>query len=221
MCLSLRLAPLAIKNLLNQTKANTIAHGATQQINERLEAVIADDVPLNLIPVPTRADYGKPRPVDEAPFQRVFDREVETNETALVMHSSGSTGLPKPVFLTHKNVLTHPVQGSGLKNFGALPLYHMYGLSVTLQAMYMGVTANLLSATLPLTAPNLVTAIEATGAKAIHVVPYALGLISESERGIEALRGASFVTACGARTPDELGDRLVAERVNIGVVFGT
>ncbi|KAK2603577.1 hypothetical protein QQS21_004257 [Conoideocrella luteorostrata] len=220
MCLSLRLAPLAIKNLLRETKCRVIAHGPTPQIAEVLEAVAAEE-PLMLSLVPNRAIYGLPRSDEDVPFRRFVDRERETDETALIMHSSGSTGLPKPVFLTHRNLLMHPLQGSGLKNFGALPLYHMYGLSVLLQGMYMGKTANLLSATLPLTTPNLVTAIEATGARAIHVVPYVLGLISASEQGLKCLQKAKYVTACGARTPDELGDHLIAEGVNFGVVFGT
>lgn len=168
-----------------------------------------------------RAQYGVPRPSNEKPFTREFDREVETNEVALVMHSSGSTGLPKPVFLTHKNVLTHPVQGAGMHNFGALPLYHMYGLSTTLQAMYMAKKANLPSATLPMTADNLMLAIEATQPEVFHAVPYALGLLTEHPRGMAYLKSAKIVTAAGARTPDELGDLLASEKVNIGVVFGT
>jgi acyl-CoA synthetase (AMP-forming)/AMP-acid ligase II len=155
------------------------------------------------------------------PFTREFDREVETNEIGLIMHSSGSTGLPKPVALSHKNVLTHPVQGAGMDNFGALPLYHMYGVSTTLQAMYMAKIANLPSATVPMTADTLTAAIEATQPDVIHAVPYALGLIAEHPRGLAYLKSAKIVTAAGARTPDELGDRLVKEGVNVGVVFGT
>lgn len=220
LCLSLRLAPVAIVNLLKQTDCITIAHGSTQNIAASMAAV-GTEWSINLVPVPPRSIYGTPRSLVELPFVRSFDRESETNKIALIMHSSGSTGLPKPVFLSHKNVLTHPVQGTGMDNFGALPLYHMYGLSTTLQAMYMGKTANLVSATLPMTADNLNTSIETIRPQVIHAVPYALGLIADHPRGVENLRAARIVTAAGARTPDDLGDRLVKGGVNFGVVFGT
>lgn len=53
------------------------------------------------------------------------------------------------------------------------------------------------------------------------MVPYALGLLAEKQRGVDVLKSCGVVTAAGARTPDELGDRLVKEGVNLGVVFGT
>ncbi|KAF3404524.1 Iterative polyketide synthase afoE [Talaromyces pinophilus] len=217
LCLSLRLAPVAIINLLKQTRCEIIVHGATTQIFTTISAV-SQERTLTGLPIPTRVQYGR----SEGPlFVREFDRETETDQIGLVMHSSGSTGLPKPVFLSHKNVLTHPVQGAGMNNFGALPLYHMYGLSTTLQAMYMAKIANLPSASVPMTADTLMRAIEATKPEIFHGVPYALGLLVEHPRGLEYLKSAKIVTAAGARTPDELGDRLVYEGVNIGVVFGT
>ena len=220
LCLSLRIPPVAIINLLKQTDCKTIACGDTQQIAATIAAV-SQERSLQTVLAPTRAQYGRARPSNELPFVRQFDRETENDEIALVIHSSGSTGLPKPVFLSHKNVLTHPVQGAGMNNFGALPLYHIYGLSTTLQAMYMGKIANLPSASLPMTPDTLMSAIEATQPEIFHAVPYALGLLVEHPRAMAYLKTAKIVTAAGARTPDELGDRMILENVNFGVVFGT
>ena len=217
--LSLRIPPVAIINLLKQTNCNIIAGGDTQQISDSIAAV-NEERPIQKVAIPTRAHYGRARPSKESPFMRHFDRETETDEIAIIMHSSGSTGLPKSVSLSHRNLLTHPVQGAGMNNFGALPLYHIYGLSTTLQAMYMRKTANLFSASLPMTGENLITAIEVTQPEIFHGVPYALGLLVEHERGMAYLKSAKTVTAAGARTPDELGERLIREKVNFGVVFG-
>lgn len=74
---------------------------------------------------------------------------------------------------------------------------------------------------MPLTADNLVAVVEKVRPQAVHVVPYALGLLAEKWRGVDGLESCKIVTAAGARTPDELGDRLVAEGINLGVVFGT
>ena len=82
-------------------------------------------------------------------------------------------------------------------------------------------TAYLYNVSLPLTADNLVAVVEKIRPEAVQVVPYVLGLIAEKEAGVQALKSCRLVTAAGARTPDELGDRLVKEGVNLGVVFGT
>jgi acyl-CoA synthetase (AMP-forming)/AMP-acid ligase II len=221
LCLSLRLAPVAIVNLLRATRCATIIYGRSAQMDSNLAAVAEEVSSLNLVAIPSSTTFRSNAPNKRKPFVRSFDRDTETNQIGLIMHSSGSTGLPKPVFLSHKAVLTHAVQGAGLNNFGALPLYHMYGLSTTFQAMYMGKTANLISATMPMTTDNLVRAVKAIQPEVIHAVPYALGLMVESEAGIDALKAAKIVTAAGARTPDELGDKLLAEGVEFGVVFGT
>ncbi|OAG01988.1 acetyl-CoA synthetase-like protein [Paraphaeosphaeria sporulosa] len=218
LCLSLRLAPIAIVNLLRQAGCSTMVHGYSQQIESMIQEV-AQEVSLQTLHTPGRKVYEIP--IKEPRFQRVYNRDEETNRVALVMHSSGSTGLPKPVFLSHKNVLCHPVQGAGVDNFGALPLYHMYGISTMLQAMYMRKIAYMFNQSLPMTADNLIAAIQAIRPQAIHTVPYALGLLAEQTRGVECLKACKFVTAASARTPDELGDRLVEAGVNLGVVYGT
>ena len=79
--------------------------------------------------------------------------------------------------------------------------------------------AYLYSTSLPLTADYLVTVIEAVRLEAVHIVTYALGVMAEKDRGVEALRTCEVVTAAGARTSDELGDRLVRVGINLGVVF--
>lgn len=108
-----------------------------------------------------------------------------------------------------------------MHNFGALPWYHAFGLGTALQTMCGGKTANLVSATVPMTAQNLVSAIGAIRPEVIHGVPYAFGLMAETEAGIQALKSAKLVAASGAPTPDELGNKLVAAGVNFGISFGS
>lgn len=216
--LSLRITPLAIINLLAKTHCFTIVHGHLPQLKSTLRKVNRD-YSIDSVGAPTRVDYDRPLS-GKAFFVREFDREEENKRIALIIHSSGSTGLPKPVMLSHKALLTHPTQGSGLHNFNALPWYHIYGVSTSLQAMWMRKTAYLYNTTLPLTADNLVSVMEAIRPEAVHCVPYTLGLLAEKQRGIEALKTCQVVTAAGARTPDELGDRLVRAGINLGVVFG-
>ncbi|KHO00638.1 4-coumarate-CoA ligase 2 [Metarhizium album ARSEF 1941] len=63
-------------------------------------------------------------------------------DLAYLVYSSGTTGLPKGVMLTHSNVVSNAYQASRLdaktlnwdsdKHLGVLPFFHIYGLSVTL-----------------------------------------------------------------------------------------
>ncbi len=64
--------------------------------------------------------------------------KVDTNDTATILFSSGSEGLPKGVELTHKNLMANIKQVSALLNFqdkdvmlNSLPIFHSFGLTVT------------------------------------------------------------------------------------------
>ncbi|KAI9745045.1 MAG: hypothetical protein M1818_001323 [Claussenomyces sp. TS43310] len=217
--LSLRIVPVAIINLLRKSNCYTIIHGHSPQIESTVRKV-NEELPVKLVGIIRRRGYDRP-PSDEPVFVRKYDREEENGRIALIVHSSGSTGLPKPVMLTHRALLTHPTQGAGMHNFNALPWYHLYGISTSLQAMWMRKTAHLYNISLPLTSDHLIAVLEAVQPEAVHSVPYVLGLLAEKQRGVNAMKACKLVTSAGARTPDELGDRLVREGINLGVVFGT
>lgn len=64
--------------------------------------------------------------------------EVNINDTATILFSSGSEGEPKGIELSHKNLLTNIKQVSELLNFrkddvilNSLPIFHSFGLTVT------------------------------------------------------------------------------------------
>ncbi|KAI1500483.1 hypothetical protein F5X99DRAFT_236607 [Biscogniauxia marginata] len=218
--MSIRLSEPACLSLLKRTECDTVLHGSTARINSTIAGITAAHRDLKLLPMLAREEFDRPGNSMEPFVRHITDKETEHTQLALLAHSSGSTGLPKPLALSHRSVLNNLFSGTGCKAFNALPWYHLHGLFTSTQAMYMRKTAHLFNAHLPLTADHLVSALKAVQPEICHTVPYALKLMAEREDGIEVLRRCKFVTSAGARTPDELGDRLVHQGVNFGVIFG-
>ncbi|KAI2466650.1 acetyl-CoA synthetase-like protein [Annulohypoxylon bovei var. microspora] len=218
--ISIRLNQPACLHLLGRVNCDAILYGTTVRINSTIAEIKEARPDLLLIQMPAREDFDRPGLPSE-PFQRpIPDGEEEHTQVTLMMHSSGSTGLPKPLFLSNRGLLASIVSGTGLKAFNALPWYHLHGLMTSMQAMWMRRPAHLFNAHLPLTADNLISALKSVQPEICHTVPYALKLMAERQDGVDILKRCKFVTSAGARTPDELGNRVVEAGVNLGVILG-
>ena len=51
----------------------------------------------------------------------------EATRTAVILHSSGSTGFPKPVYVTHYGLIANAAVSVPKTGFSALPLFHGFG----------------------------------------------------------------------------------------------
>ncbi|KAF7588262.1 hypothetical protein BBP40_005948 [Aspergillus hancockii] len=214
MMLSPRLSPAACVSLLDMVGCDTILYGQTPSIR----ATMGEILRLKLVacrPIIQRPSLDATQETELLVLHRSRNPEARKEKTALILHSSGSTGMPKPLYLSHKALMTHPMRGPGLTSFNSLPWYHLHGLSTALQAMYMRKTAYMWDASLPLTASSVTSALEAARPESVQGVPYVLQLLVDSPRGLDALRLCKLVTYGGAPCPDELGDRLVAEKAGL------
>jgi acyl-coenzyme A synthetase/AMP-(fatty) acid ligase len=216
--LSPRLPVNAIVNLLKDTNATIFLH-APQHVETASKT--AEELPLKLIPVLTRPQYDLPT---TQPFARLnVDPTKENLRKLIIMHSSGSTGLPKPIHYTHHRLLSTVRTAQYLTAFQSVPLFHAHGFVSFVQAIYTRKTLYFFNGHVPQTHQTIVDAIKGVkngGPEMVCTVPYVLKLLAEKREGIEVLKRCKVVSSSGSRCPDELGDLLVSEGIHFGSAFG-
>jgi acyl-coenzyme A synthetase/AMP-(fatty) acid ligase len=150
-----------------------------------------------------------------------FNLETESKHIAWIIHSSGSTGLPKPILQTHKAAVNNYATNMDMRGFITLPLYHAHGLSSFFRAISSGKQIHLYNASLPLAKQHIIDIMRNNRFEIFYGVPYALKLLAESTQGIELLASCKIVMFGGSSCPDSLGDKLVENGVNLVSHFGT
>lgn len=214
--LSTRLSPEGYANLLRLTECSKIVVG--QSYLSRANDV-QQQSSLAIFNMATQADYDLAEPSGpRIPYTRPVNGG---QQMAFIIHSSGSTGLPKPIFQTHSACIANYCGGIPYRAFMTLPMYHNHGLSVLHRALIAGRTISLYNANLPLSGPTLVECMRVTKPESLHCVPYALKLMAETEGGIEELKKVKMVMFGGSSCPDELGDRLTEAGVYLVGQYGT
>jgi len=213
--LSTRLATDAYISLLEKTNCNDILSAPT---TAKSIAGIQEVRKCNSFTIPEKEFYDVPKALTLPKLPA--KSPASAKKIAFIIHSSGSTGLPKPIFQTHNACLSNYANGSGFKAFLTLPLYHNHGISTFFRAVCKGKPISLYNASLPLSETNLIKAMEAVEPESFHGVPYALKLLSESERGTAALARCKLVLFGGSSCPDDLGDKLVNAGVYIVSHYG-
>lgn len=211
--LSNRLPQEAYVNLLRETNCRKI-------IASPIYASIVDDIktvyPLNSIRLEEHADFTKYR---TTPFS-VQTFPNASQRIAFIVHSSGSTGLPKPIFQTHRACVSNYSGGIPYRAFLTLPLFHNHGISTLMRALCAGRQIALYNSNLPLSGSTLVEAMGAIKPESLHCVPYALKLLAESSEGIDSLKRCKLVLYGGSSCPDDLGDMLVQNGVYLVGHYG-
>ena len=143
--LSARLSPTAVHHLLNTTGTSAVL--ASQRLRGTANEGISILDPT--LPRPTIYER-KPYELFLRPNESYISRNksvcspgYHTNETdtrVIILHSSGTTGLPKPIFQSHEYLLGFAAahefsseEEAQHSNFSTLPLYHVSYISDTIE----------------------------------------------------------------------------------------
>ena len=118
--LSPRLSVPAIVKLMQETNCECLIHHTSPQLSVVIQDA-ASLMSLQKMPLLSRHNYETPEP--GFPFHKQVDMEKERTRPAIIVHSSGSTGLPKPIEVEHARYTIAYAVGSGDSDFMTLPLY--------------------------------------------------------------------------------------------------
>ncbi|KAL8728617.1 MAG: hypothetical protein Q9166_005270 [cf. Caloplaca sp. 2 TL-2023] len=213
--ISPRLSAPAILRIMEETECVSLVVGNLPGLDKMAEKFI-DHKLVPLLPMLARKEYHTI--VEVEPF---LSKYQDKESVVIIMHSSGSTGFPKPIYTKHYRYTMPSVPGPGNSEFMTLPLYHAFSFTVSIQRMYHRKTIFFPNPQLPLTCDNLTLAINRARPAVLNAVPYILKLLGEKAHGIEALKSCERVITAGSGCPDELGDRLVDQGVKLATYFAS
>ncbi|KAK4200400.1 L-aminoadipate-semialdehyde dehydrogenase large subunit, partial [Triangularia verruculosa] len=226
--LSPRLPPAAIGALLQKTGATSfLVSPRLAEIAKPALAALAARGITTLVANPYGHYYEKGANPNSEP---VFSPPEDVDSVALLLHSSGTTGLPKPIPLTHRQLLfavnCHKFdteeQAQGL-NLSTLPLFHGFGLVAPGLSMSAGKTTLYPPSDGIPNAGSILKLIREMRPRSMMTVPFLLDDMASlpDNEGVKALAPMDFVGTGGAMLGAGVGDRLAAGGVKLLNFYGT
>jgi thioester reductase-like protein len=216
--LSTRLTAPAYARLMNLANCNQLI--IIKQFQQTFTEICAERPGCISFPMLQRENWFN-RPASSFRSQRSnVDLNREGKKIAWILHSSGSTGFPKPIYLSNLQTLANFRKSFALRLFNISPLFHSHALMEVGRAFYTRATMYLGNHSLPITYQNLYDALQVAKPEQISAVPYVIKLLAEKPAGVQELAKAKLVLYGGSSCPDDLGDRLVAQGVNLVANYG-
>jgi acyl-coenzyme A synthetase/AMP-(fatty) acid ligase len=214
--LSTRITDEAYESLLSGTKATALLY---QDIFASNANTISEKLPSVKTGLIFAASSSPSTTASLKPA--LLDSSREANNICFIIHSSGSTGLPKPIYQTHRAALYTYSQNFGLVGHITLPLYHNHGICCLFRAIHSRRKIYIYNARLPLASKHLLATLKQhPDIRILYGVPYALKLLSETEEGLQLLSRLEIVMFGGSACPKPIGDRLVNSGVNLVGHYG-
>ncbi|KAK1220933.1 hypothetical protein PQX77_016273 [Marasmius sp. AFHP31] len=254
--ISPRNSPAAILNLLQKTGCHRllVTQHTLKELIDSLHAFIKQegssyDVTIEEIPSLSQL---YPNLAHEPPSLPGFKQyptlpKPDFHSTAIYIHSSGSTGFPKPIPLTHRSIWSYAnlpplrelrdhyslstrrrtqIRLGGL----AIPAFHALALIMQLiHPLFGSFSGSILPPTvfdptkdLPVmpTPENSLEAFERTSTNATMIFPTFLQIWSKNPADVKRLAKLEYVVLTGGPLDVESGDALIREGVQLRTIYG-
>lgn len=220
---------VTMKPLLDGINQQLVNEGQTFSVD--VEEVPPLNVVFPFLGAESEADPFSPYPG--------YPMRPELSSVALYLHSSGSTGLPKTIPLTQRNILhwarlpavTDIITQDGPSLLGsmALPSFHTLAIyaqvltplfSVRPVAVYPPVREKDSDLPFSPTPDNILDHTRRTKCDGLIVIPTLLHVWSHSPESMDFLRSLRIVTYSGGAPPPKLGEALSAAGVVTRPIYG-
>ncbi|KIJ49882.1 hypothetical protein M422DRAFT_246253 [Sphaerobolus stellatus SS14] len=232
--ISTRNSPLAVAHLITAKKAKYLwVNGEQTQIktlaNEAMIHLEQGNTPP-IIPFPTFADLYSPRDAS-LHYMNKSVISYSMDQSALILHSSGSTAFPKPLVLTHRTLMEwakaidygdNDLCGEVMAVHNS-PICHGVGILSTGWAAISGCIravscpSGLKSFTDP---ERFLQEIQDSHATAIFLVPSFLEAWASDRKNVEVLKKMKVIYWGGGPLSERTGRFLLQEGVNIVTIYG-
>ncbi|KAK4244020.1 hypothetical protein C7999DRAFT_35641 [Corynascus novoguineensis] len=217
--LSARLAPPSVQHLLHKTGCDTVLVSA--RTKPALAGFLDGHVRLETVePYATFLDgtsgtNGFVRGGQTEPAQ-----QTRTPTSPLILHSSGTTGFPKPITLSPRYPLLYASchefpddEQVEWTNLSTLPLYHGFGLLAPTLSLSIGMTCCFPPSSIIPAGYSTLALLETFDCRSLMTVPSIVGeLLSmppeSSSRMLARLRLLEFLAVGGGALAPDLGSRL-------------
>ncbi|SNX83035.1 related to alpha-aminoadipate reductase [Melanopsichium pennsylvanicum] len=216
----------AVVHLMKATGSNTIIFGSerAEEASQARKLLFQDQGgnfdAVELCPVQQAVALNEllPPTTENDPFRSDVPYERQAKEPCFTLHSSGSTGFPKPYTYSHETYLIIIADYMPYDAFCTAPIYHGFACAVAWRQLIHRRRFYLYSETVR---HDLVSeAVRNSTIEIIYAVPFTFKMLSEDKRSLEALRSVKMCCYSGAPCPIEVGDMLVANGVNLVAFLG-
>ncbi|KAF9265405.1 acetyl-CoA synthetase-like protein [Marasmius fiardii PR-910] len=254
--ISPRNSPAAIHNLLAKTGCRRllVTQHTLKDLIESLRSFLSlqkepFEVAFDEIPSLTQTFPHLAKETPNTPSFTPYPtlQKPDFHSTAIYIHSSGSTGFPKPIPVTHRGIWSyanlpplrehrdHISLATGKKTeirLGGLAIPAFHALALILQLihpMFGGFSGSLLKPVvidptkdLPVmpTPENTLDAFERTSTNATMIFPTFLQIWSKEPQSVKRLTKLEYVVLTGGPLDIESGDALVREGVKLRTIYG-
>ncbi|CDZ97355.1 Non-ribosomal peptide synthetase/alpha-aminoadipate reductase and related enzymes [Phaffia rhodozyma] len=221
-------SPAVNAHLLSLTSAKyLLAHSTSYQVASDGAAHYPQGFQCDIFDMPSPDVYSSDKVEAAVQAKLEWDwpltPDQEADLLAVLMHSSGTTGMPKLIPMTHRKVAVSTAINR-VPSLCPVPLSHMYGHLCTWCALWSVVPFYLFPATeLAMTSANLSKYIELAMGEAVMLiaVSYMYKLLSEDEHAVKLMAELAQCEWSGSSFPKAVGDRLTSRGVHLRGAIGS